>query len=218
MNRELSVDEEVLLRLLERDRAKAADTLRGETAQVLTTVLVSLATLERCSDASELREGMRELRKAVREELERVQDLAVRMQPSVLNDFGLEPALVESARLFGGASGPVIEIDVAKGSQGVREEDRALVFRILEEAMRNAVTHADASKVSVTATGMTSGLEYAVNDDGKGFDAGGIDIADSPSGLAGMRARASAIGASLEVRSARGEGTNVLLRMPRKEV
>jgi signal transduction histidine kinase len=212
-----SIDEGALLKLLERDRAKVADMLRGETAQVLTTVLVSLATLEHCTDAGELREGMRELRGSIRGELDRIHELAAKTQPSVLNEFGLEPALVESARLFTGLSRPVIEIDVAEGSEKIREEDRALVFRILEEALRNALTHADARNVSVTASGRSTYLEYAVNDDGRGFEIGAIDIAASPSGLAGMQARASAMGASLEVKSSRGKGTNVLLRLPRKE-
>jgi signal transduction histidine kinase len=216
VNLDSSVKRHALLSLLERDRPDAAAALRGETAQVLSMVLVSLAALESCNDVGELQTGMRDLRESIRLELNRIQALAAKLHLSVLDYFGLEPALIESARQIGGIGGPAFQIDVAEGSREIDQAERSLVFRILEEAMRNAVTHADARNVSVKATGGRD-LEYAVNDDGRGFDSKVATGRTSSSGLAGMRARASAIGAVFEVRSKRGSGTSVLLKLPRKE-
>jgi signal transduction histidine kinase len=208
---------QTLLRLLERDRAEMAAMLRGETAQALTMVLVSLASLENCNDAAEVQQGIRELRESVRAELTRIHTIASRLGPSALADFGLQPALTESVRTLALAQGPEIIIDLADASNGVREDERALLFRILEEALRNALTHADARNVTVKAIAEGGGMEYAVDDDGRGFDVDDLDSENATSGLAAMHVRASAIGGRLEVNSTRGSGTSIRLKLPRRE-
>ena len=74
--------ERVLLQMLERDRAAVATALRAETAQVLATLLITLAALDECDDIHEVRAGLRELRETVRADLERVQTDLLRLAAS----------------------------------------------------------------------------------------------------------------------------------------
>jgi signal transduction histidine kinase len=82
------------------------------------------------------------------------------------------------------------------------------LLRICQEAMLNAVRHAEASAVRVTlAAAPGGGLRVAVTDDGKGFDP---DIVTRGFGLAGLRERAGAINAELTIISEPGAGTEVI--------
>jgi signal transduction histidine kinase len=81
------------------------------------------------------------------------------------------------------------------------------LMRITEEAMRNAARHAEARTIRVSlAPGPDGGLRIAIIDDGKGFDPA---YASQGYGLAGLRERAAAIKAELEIHSAPGAGTTV---------
>jgi len=203
----------VLLQTLERDRSAVASALRAETAQVLATLLVSLAAFDDCDDLDEVRAGLRELREAVRVDLERVQSLATRIQSSVLDDLGLAPALEAASRSLTRSTGPVIEVDHPAAGVELPAIEQTLVFRILEEAMRNAVAHAEARQIAVRLAETPTGLEFEVRDDGHGFDMNGGST-NPTSGLALMRAQARAIGGRLDVTSSRGLGTRVLLQVP----
>ncbi|HEX5371522.1 MAG TPA: ATP-binding protein [Aquabacterium sp.] len=91
------------------------------------------------------------------------------------------------------------------------------IMRILQEAVINAVKHARTSRIQVEARALPKGLQLRVGDFGAGFD---VTALDDPSrsagrhGLKSMRARAQAIGATLSMLSAPGQGTTVLLVWP----
>jgi signal transduction histidine kinase/ligand-binding sensor domain-containing protein len=85
------------------------------------------------------------------------------------------------------------------------------LFRIAQEALTNAVKHADASSVTVSLTFTSDAVELAVSDDGRGVPS------EKPAhgfhfGLSGMRERARALGTRLEVESAPGLGTTIHVR------
>lgn len=210
--------EPVLLEALERERARVADALRSETAQVLATVLVGLTAALESDDIAEVREIVGDVRAAVREDLQRVQDLAATIRPSVLDDFGLMAALRSFAASLDRKATASIEVTFTDTPSALAPTRQGLVFRALAEALRNAVQHAQASSIRVSVTRAASELLFEVLDDGCGFDAAGI--ADQPNaglGLALMRAQARALGGSLEIDSKPGAGTRLALRLPKGE-
>jgi signal transduction histidine kinase len=86
------------------------------------------------------------------------------------------------------------------------------VYRVVHEALNNALKHSGAGFVSVSLLGNGEWFQAEIVDDGRGFDVpstadgGGV-------GLASMRERAEALGGSVMVVSAPGKGTKVLLRV-----
>ena len=91
------------------------------------------------------------------------------------------------------------------------------IFRITQEALHNAIQHADASEIAVRLTQYPDRLRLTVTDDGRGIT-GGVEaarfVAQGHFGLAGMRERAAMIGGKLDVQTATDYGTVVIFELP----
>lgn len=93
---------------------------------------------------------------------------------------------------------------------------RICFYRVAQEALANVEQHSDAASVRVWAHADKGGLDLIVQDNGRGFDPEGLAIANGQHvGLVGMRERAEYLGGRLSIRSAPGEGTTVVLHIPR---
>ena len=86
------------------------------------------------------------------------------------------------------------------------------LIRVVNEALVNVMRHAKAGAVKVGYTLQDGGLRISIEDDGVGFDPG--SVGSEHLGLRIMRERLSAIGASLEVKSAPGNGTCLDIAVP----
>jgi signal transduction histidine kinase len=113
---------------------------------------------------------------------------------------------------------PSISLNLPETEARIPGELAVAVFRIVQEALRNAVRHADASEIEVRLTDYPDRLRLTVTDDGCGIP-GGTDstrfVAKGHFGLAGMRERAAMIGAKFDVQTAPDYGTVVVLELPR---
>jgi PAS domain S-box-containing protein len=110
-----------------------------------------------------------------------------------------------------------LEYAVRGTPQPLDPDAEAVVFRVVQEAIANVVKHADARAVGVGLTYELRGVRLSVTDDGRGF---AVDpdfrAYGGHWGLLGMRERASQIRARLAVRSAPGQGTEILLLVPHR--
>jgi signal transduction histidine kinase len=89
-------------------------------------------------------------------------------------------------------------------------------FRIIQEALTNIERHAQARQVQLTLSFAADVLECLIADDGIGFvpPADGTPGVDTGFGLSSMRQRAAAVGGSLQIDSAPGQGTKVMVVIP----
>lgn len=210
-----SAIEAMVLRALESERARLASALRSETAQVLATVLVGLAAATQSDDLAEVRAMLEDLRSAVRLDLERVQAQASQIRPSLLDDFGLAAAVRSLSENLAVKSGTSLTVAVDDEPATLEPAEEALVFRTVEEAVRNALRHSQADHIGVSLLRTAQELRFEIEDDGHGFDLAPTHDASSETfGLALMQAQARALGGSLEIVSRPGAGTRVLLRIP----
>ena len=110
-----------------------------------------------------------------------------------------------------------IHIEIAAEALCVPEETALSMYRIAQEALHNAIQHADASEIAVRLTQYPDRLRMTITDDGQGIP-NGADlrrmVAEGHLGLAGMRERAAMIGGRLDIQSAPDYGTVVILEVP----
>ena len=109
--------------------------------------------------------------------------------------------------------GPSITVTTDGDDAPVDDATAGVVIRVTQEAITNALKHADASQVVVTYGSWPREITVDVVDDGRGFDP--TDDTDGY-GLSGLRARVEKLGGRLSVESAPGSGTAVAARLPRR--
>ena len=122
--------------------------------------------------------------------------------------------------LFGtlpGSQIPEFLVQVEGNPKDLNPVVRDEAYRIAAEALRNAIRHAGAKRIEVELRYNLEDLTLRIRDDGKGIDAGVLDKEHAPGhwGLRGMRERAKLIGASFEIWSKPGSGTEMELKIPR---
>jgi signal transduction histidine kinase len=110
-----------------------------------------------------------------------------------------------------------IHIDLAVNNLRLSDDVALAIFRITQEALHNAIQHADASEIAVRLTQYPDQLRLTITDDGRGIKGDtepGRFVAQGHFGLAGMRERAAMIGAKMDVQTAVDYGTVVILQIP----
>jgi signal transduction histidine kinase/ligand-binding sensor domain-containing protein len=138
----------------------------------------------------------------------------LREQQGGTDDLGLALSRL-AARLADGA--PVrCDVRVEGRATPLSHDVQGSVFRIAQEALTNAVKHAEARQIEVRLRYGQDAVGVSVSDDGRGFEPDRLDAARAGHfGLVGMRERASRVGAALTIDSRPGQGTRVDLSVPR---
>ena len=156
------------------------------------------------AEPEELREVLAQAANEVTAALGEVREIARGIHPAVLSQGGLGPALRALAR----RSAVPVELTVSTGGR-LAERIEVTAYYVVCELLTNAVKHARASVVRVTAGPEDGTLHLSIRDDG----VGGADPAQG-SGLAGLRDRVEAIGGTMLIQSPAGAGTTVLVFLP----
>jgi len=102
----------------------------------------------------------------------------------------------------------------ADGAPRLHPDVESEVFRVAQEALQNAVRHAAAQRIEVRLANGAGRLVLEVSDDGTGFDPVAPGVRSRRLGLTSMEERAAALGGSLAIESAPGDGTRVRLEVP----
>jgi PAS domain S-box-containing protein len=195
------------------ERAHLARELHDSVTQALFSMtLVARSVellLERDPDAA--RTQLSQLRELQREALAEMRALIFELRPGNVEQDGLVRALrTHSAGLQGRIGLPIVvdsEVD-----ERLPLEIEETLYRISQEALHNVVKHAAARQVRLELRRVRDGVQLRVEDDGKGFDP--AMVPDGHLGLAGMRARAAKIDATLDCRSQPGRGTTIEVLVP----
>jgi two-component system sensor histidine kinase UhpB len=158
-------------------------------------------------------------------------ELSRLLRPPVLDDLGLVPALSWLVRTLEKRTGLAIELRIegelaaAGGSDGEAKRDPArlepeletLIFRVVQEALTNTLKHSGARRAQIAVAADAVAVRVRVADSGAGFDPDSTldGAAGTGVGLAGMRDRVELFGGRLDLVSAPGRGTEILLDVPR---
>jgi signal transduction histidine kinase len=196
----------------EEERKKLSRELHDHVGQVLTALRMELGRIDRLrSPDDRLARAVGECRQLVDNMVRTVRDLALGLRPSMLDDFGLQPALEWHVRDFTRRYGVAVELNVSGDLVNLPEQYSTCVYRVTQEALTNCVRHASAARVSVRVSGEANGIELAVTDDGIGLDP---TRRRAGLGLRGIEERVRDLGGTTVIQSAAGTGTKIMIRLP----
>lgn len=202
--------------LLTAERTRLARELHDTLEQTLASVALQL-------DAARgfFREQPAESERLLIAATEQLRDSQAEVRRSVWNlrsvkleEATLPEALRQLAKALADAHGPVVSVECDGTPEHIPPGVASHLFRVAQEAVTNALKHAQARAVRITLAFTPDGLELAVADDGRGFDTAAVKP-DGHFGLRGLRERAAAVGGELAIKSAPGQGTRVEVKVPR---
>ena len=143
-----------------------------------------------------------------------VDHLVWELRPTALDDLGLQAALSNYVQNWSKRSRIAAELRMSGLlDDRLPSEAETTLYRIAQEALTNVAKHSRAKNVGVILERRADHVLLIVEDDGVGFDAGDTETAGQGFGLLGMQERASLVGATLQIESAVGKGTTILVRM-----
>jgi signal transduction histidine kinase len=208
--RELS---QQLVATQEEERKKLSRELHDHVGQVLTALRMELGSIDRLRAAGDgsLARAVAESRQLVDNMVRTVRDLALGLRPSMLDDFGLQPALEWHARDFTRRYNLPVDLTMSGDLTQLADPYATCIYRVVQEALTNCVRHANASHVRVTVAGTADTLAVAVVDDGVGINP---ESRKSGLGLRGIEERARDLGGTVEIHSTAGVGTSLTIRIP----
>jgi len=203
----------------EEERKRIARELHDEASQSLAALVLSLENIADALPAKYRAEKERldVLKERAVQTLGSIRNLALELRPSVLDHLGLVKAIEWYAKDYLGKRGLEATVDTTGPKIKLAPYTETMLFRIIQEALNNTVTHARASKVSVSLKLSDFRVSVKIEDNGQGFDAdSALRGADGRKnlGLHGMIERATLLGGNLDIRSAAGKGTTISIEVP----
>lgn len=205
------------LHAAEEERRRISLELHDDASQRLAAALMRLR-LARGVDEPEAKDAvLDEVRSELAEAADELRRYAQGLRPPALDELGLAAAVESHVRMLNTAGSPIITVDTGVVGRLPSPEVELALYRIVQEALTNAVRHSGARRVSVRLNVIDEEIVAEVRDDGAGFDAHAMLREDGGArglGLFGMRERAAYVGGTVDFETGPGAGTTVRARVP----
>jgi signal transduction histidine kinase len=197
----------------EEERKKLSRELHDHVGQILTALRMELGRIDRLRGSAQpaVADAVAESRKLVDTVVRTVRDLALGLRPSMLDDFGLQPAVEWLVRDFSRRYELPVDLAMSGGLDTLPDQHRTCVYRVVQEALTNCIRHSGAKRIQLNVSGTPELLTITLSDDGIGLDAA---RRRSGLGLRGIEERVRELGGSMSIRSGAGQGTTLMVLLP----
>ena len=187
--------------------------LHDELGQVMTAAKANLAALRETNEPARTSALIDDCMLLVDRAINDVREMSQLLRPTVLDDFGLDPALRSLAQSFSQRTAIQVDYQSELDGQRLKDATETNLYRIAQEALTNVARHSKASKVTVKLATKGREVVLAIRDNGQGF-AKDAPRAERGLGLAGMETRARGSGGRLKLHSALGKGLQIEVTCP----
>src|SRR5262245_18839842 len=168
--RELRSLSSQLVHAQEHERRTISRELHDEVGQTLTGLGIELANLEHLRDGPqfEFAAHMADAKRLTEDTLRTVRNMAMGLRPSMLDDSGIVPAVRWQAYELSRRTGTPVELQIEGEFEGLGDERRTCLYRVVQEALTNCARHAEAKTIQITMQGKKESVSLAIRDDGLG--------------------------------------------------
>jgi PAS domain S-box-containing protein len=208
-----------LVQVQEAERGRVALDLHDNITQHLCAVVFrsqALADKLSARDGPSKGEALK-LRKMLGATVREVERISGNLRSSVLDQLGLVAALQKTGEEFADRTGVSVKLACVEPAARLPIGTELALFRLLQEALKNAEKHAHARHISVSLKDRRTFVQLVIHDDGIGFDADHYAARRKGAlGLLSMRERAASVGGSLRIKSGRRAGTEIEVCVPQQ--
>jgi signal transduction histidine kinase len=196
----------------EAERRSISRELHDEVGQTLGALLVDVGHLSNLLPAEDkiAQEQIGRIKKAAETAVKSIRDMALLLRPPMLDDLGLIPALEWQARETSRRGEMEVEVHAEELTGDLPDDVKVGIYRLVQEALQNAATHADAKNATVVVKRERNSVVVEIIDDGKGFQ----PERTRGMGILGMEERVRQLRGALVLRSTPGKGTTVHAELP----
>jgi PAS domain S-box-containing protein len=207
-----------LVELQEKERRDISRELHDRVGQTLTAMRINMDLIRtRLAERDDplIRGRNDDSLQLIESAFKAVENVMYELRPPMIDEYGLIAPLQWYAKKFAARTG--IEVEVrGDESRRCRPDVELALFRIAQEALNNVARHALARHVAIELHETGPHVVLTIEDDGVGFDRENEQAAKAGYGFITMRERAEAVGGEFEARSAKGKGTRITVKVPRK--
>lgn len=207
-----------LISAQEDERRRVARELHDDLVQRMAATAIEVGRLEQlaASAPAAVMPGLEQLKRTLAQLSEDVHRLSRRIHPAMLDELGLTAAIESECRAFMERGGTPVDVRLAAAHHTLDELPRdttLAIYRLVQEALRNAWQHAEATEVGIDVTLTGSEVRLTIRDNGRGFDRTAPDWKPGL-GLASMEERTRLLGGRLSIASAPRQGTRLEVTLP----
>jgi signal transduction histidine kinase len=199
------------------ERGRLAREIHDTLAQGFISIVTHLEAAEGSlpNGSGQARHHLEQARRTARENLVEARNLVAALRPEILEGSSLSGALGRLAERWSKETDVPATVSITGGERPLTQESQVALLRAAQEALSNTRKHARAQRVEITLSYMEDLVALDVQDDGEGFDPGGVAVgADGGFGLRAMRERVEALGGSLLVESEQGACCTLVVELP----
>lgn len=195
-----------LVKTQEQDRKTLSRELHDHVGQMLTALRIELGRAERSRAPGNdgFASAIAECKHLTETMMRTVRDIALGLRPSMLDDFGLRPALEWHVRDFARRSGVPVDLTIEGDVDRLPDQHRTCIYRVVQEALTNCARHANATYITVSLCLDADHLDLAVVDNGVGLPSHSVGAG---LGLIGLDERVRELGGRLRVEPRAVAGT-----------
>lgn len=207
----------------EEERKRLAMDIHDGIGQMLTSLKFQIESVDLNKRPEESQAKLVEIQQLITQVIKEVRRVTFNLKPTVLTDYGLQAAL----NVFVKEIAKLSDVELtyhsdADGTLRLPQKIENNVFRIIQEAINNAIKYSGASRIEVTLQQSDNVIVIMVKDNGKGFDEKLVEKRsvniESGRGFFNMYERTEYINGSLDVKSEPGRGTTIALTVPVKSL
>jgi PAS domain S-box-containing protein len=208
-----------LMQTQDDERRRIARELHDGLGQYLVASKMSLDLVAvNTSSDSRLKEFLSDAIQQIEKAISETRTISHLLHPPLLDEVGLESALVWYAEGFAKRSGIGVSVNISPSIGRLATEVETALFRVVQECLTNVHRHSGSSTASVRLYRSDGGLKLEIHDEGRGMPANslaGESAETTPGvGLQGIRERVLQLRGMIEIQSGEGKGTSVIVTLP----
>lgn len=217
--RSVSQDIGKIIDAQEDERQRMARQIHDGPAQALANLILRAEICERLleNDPGEAKSELADLKNLVANTLRETRQFIFDLRPMILDDLGLVPTVRRHVDAVSGRTDTSIDVSVSGSERRLPAHVEIGLFRIIQEALDNAIAHARAKSIQISIELAEAAVRLGVDDDGVGFDVDQPLAPAKSSGLHGIREmqeRAHSLGGKIRLDSGPGQGTRLHVEVP----
>ncbi len=201
----------------EKERRRISKGLHDDLGQTLAIAKFKLGELQELESSAESTRLFKEVRDLLDHTIQTMRSLTFELSSPVLYTLGLEAALRQLGEQLERQKGIRFHFEANKLPRSLPDETNIVIYRIVSELVRNVERHSHARRLKLTLAQFHDQIHITIEDDGVGFDAASLAQnfrATDGFGLFSTREQLEHLGGRLEIKSAPGQGTRVVVVAP----